>query len=203
MLIGDESELLAGDPPHGKEGLDVVHHGVGLGLFVEARLLPVLALVVGVPLCREIVGLDQLLGQAHHAQRLREALHGIDGERADFFLATDLEVTPLLRVRDVAESTNGEGQVGFLLLADVSVHLGRRASDELDRHVVLGRVARRDRACLRRRFAATRTRCFCFRGLPCSHYILRLRSRTSLRRSTTRVRSLSSNPKICCNPIAT
>ncbi len=105
LLLGDEAELLAVEL---EEGLDVVHHRVGLGLLVEARVVPVLRDVVRLSLGGDVVGLDELLGERHHAERLREGLDRVHGERALLLAPAHLEVAARDLVLDVGERAQRE-----------------------------------------------------------------------------------------------
>ena len=91
---------------------------------MEHRLAPVLRLVVGVSLGGEVVGLDQVLRERHHAQRLGEGLHRVDGERPHLLLLADLQKALLLGVADVAERAHREVHLRLLPLADPLVDLG-------------------------------------------------------------------------------
>ena len=79
---------------HRSQRFDVVHDGIGLGLFVEAAVAPVLADVVGLALGGEVIALDHLPRGRHQAQGLRKRAHGVDRERARFGRIAELQVTP-------------------------------------------------------------------------------------------------------------
>ena len=206
VLVGDEAQLLARRAAHREQRLDVVHHRVRLDLVVEARLLPVLALVVGVSLGGEVVALDQLLREAHHAQGLGEALHGVDGQRAHLLRAPDLEVAARRRVGDVLQRAHGEGEVGLVLLQDLLVHAGGGVADLLEHDRVLLRDSRpppprraRWPSLLAPPFARLASRLLLRRHA----HAFRLRSSTAPSLRTTSSRCTSENSRICCRPIAT
>ena len=122
--------MLARDALDGEHGFDVVHDGIRFALLIEFGRFPVLALVVGIPLRREVILLDEVLGEPHQSQRLSEALDCIDAEGPGLDLFSDLEVALLLRVADIAQGTDRENQVRLPLLEDVLTDSLCRVDDE-------------------------------------------------------------------------
>ena len=110
-------------------GLDVVHDRVGLDLLVAPGVVPVLGLVVGVALGGEVVGLDQLLRERDHPQRLGEGLHRGDGEGPLLLLPRHLEVALAGGVADVREAAERELHRGLAALDDAGVDLPTRIDD--------------------------------------------------------------------------
>ena len=102
-------------------------------MLLELRVLPVLALVVGVPLGGEVVGLHQVLGEPHHAQGLGEVLDRVHGEGAGLLLLADLEVALALVVGDVGERAHRHVEVGFLSLENGAHDVVGHPVDRLDR----------------------------------------------------------------------
>ena len=138
LLLWHEAQLLAVDR---KKGLDVVEHRIALGLLGEAHLLvPTLGHVIGLALGGDIVGLDQILRQRDHLQRLGKGFDRSNRQSPLLGLAPDLEETRLGIEFDIAQIAQREFHRRLLLFENLVADPPGLLVDQLDQRLVHERL---------------------------------------------------------------